>query len=92
MRKRDRLRGNFPRVLKTKVASVGGLGIFAVSGKGKIGIAVSKTVKGAVKRNRIKRQLRVYADTHFLGKTKKDVVIVAYGEKFRTLPPPPGTL
>lgn len=92
MRKRDRLRGNFPRVLKTKVASVGGLGIFMVPGRGKIGIAVTKSVKGAVKRNRIKRLLRIYADTYFLGKTKKDVVIVAYGEKFRTDPPPPSIL
>lgn len=92
MRKKDRLRGNFPRVLKTKVASSGGLGVFAVPGRGKIGIAVSKSIKGAVKRNRIKRQLRVYADTYFLGKTKKDVVIVAYGEQFHMKPPPAGIL
>ncbi len=92
MRKKERLRSNFPRVLKTKVASVGGLGIFAVPGKGKIGIAVNKSVKGAVNRNRIKRQLRIYADTYFLGKTKKDVVIVAYGVQFHMKPPPPGIL
>ena len=89
MRKRDRLRGNFPRVLKSRVATIGGLGIFAVPGRGKIGIAVAKSVKGAVKRNRIKRQLRIYADTYFLHKTTKDVVIVAYGEKFAMKPPPP---
>ncbi len=71
---------------------MGGLGIFAVPGRSKIGIAVAKSVKGAVKRNRIKRQLRIYADTYFLGKTKKDVVIVAYGETFHMKPPPPQIL
>lgn len=82
MKKRDRLRRNFARVLKVKVYSGGGLSVFAVSGTGKVGIAVAKTVKGAVRRNRIKRQLRVYADKNILGKTKKDVVLVAGDPKF----------
>ena len=82
MKKRDRLRGRFDRVLKVKVYSGGGLSVFAVPGRGKIGIAVVKTVKGAVKRNRIKRQLRVHADKYILGKTKKDVVLVAGDPRF----------
>lgn len=78
MKKRDRLRGNFDRVLKNRVSRDGGLTIFAVKGRGKIGVAVAKTVKGAVKRNRIKRQLRVYADKNFLGRVHdKDIVLVA---------------
>ena len=83
MRKRNRLTRNFQRVLKTKVHSGGGLSIFAVPGRGLIGIAVSKSVKGAVKRNRIKRQLRVYADKHILNRyPKKDVVLVAGDPRF----------
>ena len=82
MKKKDRLRRNFARVLKVKVHSGGGLSVFAVPGSGKIGIAVSKSVRGAVNRNRIKRQLRVFADKHILGKTKKDVVLVAGDPKF----------
>lgn len=82
MRKKDRLRRNFARVLKKKVYSGGGLSIFAVEGRGKIGITVNKSVKGAVKRNRIKRQLRVYADKYVLGKTAKDVVLVAADHRF----------
>lgn len=83
MRKKDRLRRNFARVLKTKVYSGGGLSVFAVPGRGKIGIAVVKTVKGAVKRNRIKRQIRVFADKNILGKyPNKDVVLVAGDPKF----------
>lgn len=77
MKKKDRLRKNFARVLKTKIHSGGGLSIFAVPGTGKIGIAVNKSVKGSVKRNRIKRQLREYARKYVLGRTKKDVVLVA---------------
>lgn len=86
MRKKDRLRGNFVRVMKTKIYSGGGLSVFAVPGRGKIGIAVNKSVKGAVKRNRIKRQLRVYADKNILGKTTKDVVLVAGDPRFSKKP------
>jgi ribonuclease P protein component len=86
MKKRDRLRGNFDRVLKNRVSRDGGLTIFAVKGRGKIGVAVSKSVKGAVKRNRIKRQLRVYADKNVLGKTKMDVILVAGDPKFSKKP------
>lgn len=82
MKKRDRLRRNFSRVLKNKVYSNGGLSIFAVPGRGKIGIAVNKSVKGAVKRNRIKRQLRIYADKYILGKSSKDIVLVAGDPRF----------
>lgn len=82
MKKKDRLRKNFARVLRTKVYSGGGLSVFAVPGTGLIGIAVNKSVKGSVKRNRIKRQLREYARKHVLGQTTRDVVLVAGDPKF----------
>lgn len=83
MRKKDRVRKNFARVLKTKVYSGGGLSVFAVPGKGLIGIAVVKTVKGSVKRNRIKRHLREYARANVLGKYPlKDIVLVAGDHRF----------
>lgn len=82
VKKKDRLRGNFQRVLKTRVYTGGGLGVFATSGRGKIGVAVAKSVRGAVRRNRVKRKLREYARKKILGKTTMDVVLVAYGEKF----------
>lgn len=83
MKKSQRVRKNFQRILKTKVYSGGGLSVFAVSGRGLIGVAVSKTVKGAVNRNRIKRHLREYADKNVLGKyPTKDIVIVAGDHRF----------
>jgi len=83
VQKKNRLTRNFQRVLKIKVHSGGGLSVFAVPGRGLIGIAVSKSVRGAVNRNRIKRQLRVYADKHILNKyPKKDVVLVAGDPRF----------
>lgn len=82
MKKYQRLRTNFPRVLKKKIYSGGGLSVFGVPGRGLIGIAVSKTVKGAVKRNRVKRQLREYARKYVLGKTTMDVILVAGDPKF----------
>lgn len=86
MKKKDRLRRNFSRVLKNKVYSGGGLSVFAVPGRGKIGIAVNKSVKGAVKRNRVKRHLREYANKHILGKTTMDVVLVAADHRFLKKP------
>lgn len=77
MKKKYSLKRNFARVLTKKVYSGGGLSIFAVPGRGLIGIGVSKAVKGAVKRNRIKRQLREYARKNLLGNTKSDIVLVA---------------
>jgi ribonuclease P protein component len=83
MKKRDRVKGNFDRILKVRVSREGGLTIFAAKGRGRIGVAVSKSVKGAVNRNRIKRQLRVYADKNILGKyPDKDVILVAGAPKF----------
>jgi ribonuclease P protein component len=83
MKKKDRVRKNFARILKTKVYSGGGLSVFAVPGRGLIGVAVVKTVKGAVNRNRIKRQLREYARKNVLGKyPSRDVVLVAGDHRF----------
>ena len=83
MKKKQRVRRNFARILKTKVYTGGGLSVFATAGSGKIGIAVVKTVKGAVKRNRIKRHLREYARKNVLGKyPKQDVVLVAGDHRF----------
>lgn len=83
MNKKQRLRTNFARVLKTKIYSGGGLSVFAVPGRGLIGIAVAKSVKGSVKRNRIKRQLREYARRNVLGrKPNMDIVLVAGDPRF----------
>lgn len=77
------MKRNFLRVMKKKVYSGGGLSIFAVPGRGLIGVGVAKTVKGAVPRNRIKRQLREYANKHILGKVgQQDVVLMAADPKF----------
>lgn len=51
-------------------------------GTGKIGVVVGKGVKGAVKRNRVKRKLREFANRNVLRKTPKDVILMAYGETF----------
>lgn len=76
------LKRNFARVLKKKVYSGGGLSVFSVPGTGKIGIAVAKSVKGAVKRNRIKRQLREFARNNLMGQSTVDMVLVAGDPKF----------
>ena len=75
--KRNRVRGNFSKILAHRVSREGGLTIFAVPGRGRIGVAVAKSLKGAVKRNRVKRYLREYARHTLLGKTKMDVILVA---------------
>lgn len=77
MKKKYRVRGNFKKILAHRFSRDGGLTIFAVPGRGRIGIAVAKSVKGAVRRNRIKRQLREFARNRILGKTKFDVILVA---------------
>lgn len=83
MRKSQVLKKNFPRVLKKKVYASGGLSVFAVPGRGLIGVGVSKTVKGAVKRNRIKRALREYAHKYVLGKVgQRDVILMAGDHRF----------
>jgi len=86
MKKKYRVRGNFSKILAHRFSREGGLTIFAVKGRGRIGVAVSKSVKGAVNRNRIKRQLRVYAQKNVLGKTKMDVILVAGDIKFSRKP------
>lgn len=77
MKKHQILKRNFQRVLKKKIYSGGGLSVFAVPGRGLIGIAVSKSVKGAVKRNRIKRHLREFATKNLMGKSNVDMVLMA---------------
>lgn len=77
MKKKNRVRGNFSKILAHRVSREGGLTVFAIPGRGRIGVAVAKSVKGAVKRNRIKRHLREFAHNTILGKTKMDVILVA---------------
>lgn len=76
------MKRNFARVMKKKIYSGGGLSVFSATGSGKIGIAVAKSVKGAVKRNRIKRQLREFARKNLMGKSKVDMVLMAGDPRF----------
>lgn len=68
--------------MKNKVYSGGGLSVFSVPGTGKIGIAVAKSVKGAVSRNRIKRHLREFARKNLMGKSSVDMVLMAGDPRF----------
>lgn len=82
MRKRDRVRGRFNKILGNRIYSKGGLTIFGIPGKGKVGVAVYKNVKGAVKRNRVKRHLREFARKNVLHKTSYDVILIAGDKDF----------
>jgi ribonuclease P protein component len=86
MKKHQTLKRNFQRVLKKKIYSGGGLSVFAVPGRGLIGVAVSKTVKGAVKRNRIKRHLREFAMKNLMGKSNVDMILMASDPGFSKKP------
>lgn len=86
MKKKNRVRGNFSKILAHRVSREGGLTVFAIPGRGRIGVAVAKSVKGAVKRNRIKRHLREFAHDTILGKTKMDVILVAGDTHFSKKP------
>lgn len=64
MKKKYTLKSNFEKVMKGTVTRRDSITIFTspcAPGRGKVGFAVSKKVRGAVKRNRIKRVLREYA-------------------------------
>jgi ribonuclease P protein component len=87
MKKKNRVRTNFSKILAHRISREGGLTVFAVPGRGRIGVAVAKSVKGAVKRNRIKRHLREFAHDTLLGKTKMDVILVAGDTHFSKKPP-----
>lgn len=86
MKKKYTLKGRkgvFRRVMRGTVIKKGGLTIFMTAGHGKIGVTCSKTVKGAVNRNRIKRHLREYARKYILPQiANRNVVLIASSHLF----------
>lgn len=85
MKKKLVYKGKFEKVMKSgeKVSS-GGLTIFVARGRGQVGVSTKKGIKGAVKRNRIKRQLREYARKNLLGQLAgKTVILIAADPNFK---------
>src|SRR5438034_742512 len=77
MNKKQTVKKNFQKILAHRLSREGGLTVFGIPGRGRVGVAVAKSVKGAVRRNRIKRHLREFAHNSVLGKTRLDIILVA---------------
>jgi ribonuclease P protein component len=88
MKKKLVFKGRFERLMKnSQVIKQGGVTIFITTGRGRIGVAVHKSVKGAVNRNAIKRHLREYARLVILPQLgKRDCIIVSNSKSFSKRP------